>query len=110
MKRTAIKRVNRERRAAAFERNYGQRGGYVREMPCLLAAAGGCRDRIQAAHVKARGMGGCNGDRRSLIPLCGYHHALMGVSGIKTFSSRFSVDLPAAAQRIAEQLDAGGVP
>jgi hypothetical protein len=66
---------NRKRADAAYARNFGRWSDSIRAMPCWLC--GGTRD-VQAAHMKARGMGGCGGDRRYLLPLggdggCGCH-------------------------------------
>ena len=118
MARTEIKRsgritpVNRERKAAKFERNFGDRGAAVREMTCLVVSAPGqrtpCRGAIQAAHAKARGMGGCGGDRRSLVPLCARHHADQGGIGILTWQRITGIDLIAEAERVAAELDGQG--
>lgn len=109
-RRLPMRKANPRRRRESFERNYGERGDYIRAMPCLLAQFGTCMGPIQAAHVKARGMGGRGGDRHSLVPLCGVHHLKMGVMGVKSFAARFRVDLGAIASAIDEQLTAGGVP
>ena len=106
---TRIKPVNRSRKSMAFERNYGDRGAKVREMECLLSGADPCGGAIQAAHVVARGMGGCNGDRRSLVPLCAHHHSEQGTIGIKSWQEHHGVDLKAEAARLAAELDDQGV-
>lgn len=103
-----LKPVNRERRAAAFARNFGQRGALVRAMPCLLAGPG-CEGQVQAAHAQARGMGGAKGDRFSLVPLCAGHHRRQE-NGTKTFEAVHGLDLRAEAARIAADLTARGVP
>lgn len=63
---TWIKPRNDERAAKNFERNFGARARRVREFPCCRC---GTRP-TEAAHVRARGMGGAKGDRHDLIPLC----------------------------------------
>lgn len=89
-------------------RNYGERAEHIRAMPCLVGH--GCMGRIVAAHVKARGVGSCGGDRRSLIPLCWGHHEEQGRIGIQTFSKRYALDLARVAETIASQLDDAGLP
>lgn len=110
LKRSPMKRSNRRRRAATYARNFGERGAAVREMPCLLAPTGGCRGRTEAAHATARGMGGHNGDRRSLVPLCTWHHRASGDMGAITFAAKYRIDLHEEAARIARELDARGLP
>jgi len=103
---------NPKRARKAYERNYGERGDAVRAMHCLVGGieSTGCRGPIQAAHVKARGMGGCNGDRRSLVPFCAGHHDEQTRRGGKTFAATHRLDLAAEAERVALELDARGIP
>ena len=110
-----VKPFNAARRAKAYARNFGDRGGPVREMGCLVAGKGDhvCVGEVQAAHARARGMGGCGGDRRSLVPLCaGAHHEAgeRGTSQRAAFELSFGVSLESEAQRIALELDARGLP
>lgn len=142
MKRTSLKRKtpmkrktrlrsrNPERRRRMFDRNFGERGTAVRAMSCLAASSEApgslsfgmprrqvvgtpCHGAVQAAHAVARGMGGCKGDRRSLVPLCAAHHREAGERGTqerKDFESRYEVgDLEDVAWRIAQQLDEAGL-
>lgn len=106
-RKTRLRPSNPKRRREAFERNFGQRGEVVRSMPCLLAVTGECRGLVQAAHAKSRGAGG---GRRELVPLCAGHHETSHRIGAKTFAARYHVDLRHEADRIAAQLDAGGIP
>ena len=112
-------RRNRKRAVKLYARNYGERGDPVRAMPCTVSARcanpeptadTACYGAIEAAHVKARGMGGCGGDRRQLVPLCSKHHRAWGRMGRHTFSTIFQIDLSAEADRIALELDARGIP
>jgi len=105
-----MKLANRARAAKKYVRNFGDRGHAVREMPCLLAAAGGCEGAIEAAHAVARGMGGARGDRRQLVPLCRHHHRASGSMGAVTFAARYRIDLVHEAVAIAAALDARGLP
>ena len=114
MKRKPMKRINRKRRAKLHARNFGPRAVAVRDMPCLVArareASDLCRGRVQAAHVVARGMGGCGGDARSLVPLCARHHEQSGARGTMQrvdFETEHGIVLQVEADRIAAQLDAG---
>lgn len=103
-----IKATNPKRRRESFARNYGERGEAVRAMRCLVGI--GCRGPVQAAHVKARGMGGRGGDRRSLVPFCAGHHDEQTRRGGKTFAAVHRLNLDAEAERIAYELDACGLP
>lgn len=110
MRRTRIRARNPKRKAATFARNYGERGALVRAMPCVVA---GCRHQSEAAHVKARGMGGAKGDKRGLWPGCQMHHTEAGefrTTARARFEARYKLDLIAIAERIALQLDAEGIP
>lgn len=109
---------NRKRQAAAYARNYGERGDPVRAMGCLLTLLGchqrdtlpRCEGPVEAAHVVGRKMGGVGGDRRSLVPLCRLHHREQGTRGIKTFEEKYKVNLAQCAETIARELDARGTP
>lgn len=102
--------ANRARRAKLYERNFGERGDAVREMPCLLLSTEECEREIEAAHVSARGMGGVKGDRRQLVPLCGRHHRISGRMAPSDFIARYHINLRHEADRIAAELDARGIP
>lgn len=107
-RRTWIRRANPERRARMFARNFGEggeRGEVVRSMACLARGDGRCSGPIEAAHVVARGMGGCNSSSRQLVPLCRGHHREQGDRGIRTFEARHGLDLDAEARRVAEVVD-----
>lgn len=107
-RKTWINRVNRERRAKLYARNFGEggeRGEVVRSMACLARGDGRCSGPIEAAHVVARGMGGCNSSSRQLVPLCRGHHREQGDRGIRTFEARHGLDLDAEARRVAEVVD-----
>lgn len=67
--RTRIKPVNRERKQRLYERNFGKHSDWIRSMPCAITGAPPPSD---PHHVKRRGMGGCGGDKRHLVPLCRY--------------------------------------
>jgi hypothetical protein len=118
-----IKPSNAKRRKKTFDRNFGERGGPVRDMGCLCAdpwitrhAPNGtrtwCSGDTQASHTIARGMGGAKGSRRNLVPLCAGHHAESGERGTsqrEAFESRYGLDLQSEAERIALELDARGL-
>jgi hypothetical protein len=128
---TKLAPVNRKRKAETYARNFGDRGGHVRAMNCLGLALDtahyfadleadptgepddsfACSGPVQAAHVRARGMGGAKGDRRDLVPLCHRHHLEAGefrTTQRTEFEKRYGIDLVAEADRIARALDAEG--
>jgi hypothetical protein len=136
---TRLAPVNRKRKAAAFERNFGKRAEHVRASGCIIGQAlareldevedfasrlvvavgheqtGRACDfgPAQAAHARARGMGGCKGDRRDLVPLCARHHAQAGELGTSQradFERLHSISITAEAARIAAELDERGIP
>lgn len=110
LRRTPMRRANPKRRAKLYARNYGERGDAVREMACLLISAGGCWGPIEAAHTVARGMGGMNGDRRHLVPMCCGHHRISGALAPSDFVARYKIDLRVEGRRVAAELDARGIP
>lgn len=117
-RKTRVRPKNAKRAAAKFERNFGERGAAIREMPCLchgrtpaFGAKWPCFGDTVAAHARARGMGGCKGDRRELVPLCQFHHVLAGelrTHDRMSFEGNYGIDLTAEAARIAAELDAQG--
>lgn len=108
-RRTPLRRVNAKRKTLTYERNYGKRGEEIRAMPCLLEATNECSGRVEAAHAEARKMGGRGGDKRSLVPMCTGHHAEQG-RGQQSFAAKYKINLRAHAARIADDLDARGIP
>lgn len=102
-RRTWIRAVNPERRAARYADAYGGRGDAVRARPCLCAGRG-CWGPMEAAHVVSRGAGG---GARDLVPLCRGHHREQHSRGVRTFAEDYGLDLAEAARRLAEELDHG---
>ncbi|MFA6046798.1 MAG: hypothetical protein WC718_17585 [Phycisphaerales bacterium] len=75
MKRTRINPANRDRRKRLYERNYGDKADWIRAQPCEVTKADPENGwPIQAAHTKARGMGGCGGSKLDLVPLAPWVH------------------------------------
>lgn len=113
-RRKPLRKRNAKRAAAKFSRNYGTRGAAVREMPCLVPSRyRSCGGRVEAAHAVARGMGGVRGDRRSLVPLCTWHHICASEARTEQraeFERFHGLDLTAEAARIAAELDKAGYP
>lgn len=104
-----VSRSNRKRRRVVYARNFGERADAVRAMPCLIDAGHGLS---VAAHAKARGMGGCKGDRRSLINLCQSCHVEAGeyrTSQRADFERKYGVDLVAESEWLAVELDRRGL-
>jgi hypothetical protein len=137
---TRLAPVNRRRKAETYVRNFGERGDPIRAMTCLAQVAverlndsnaltrwvhstsycsgpfrcqPGLPSVVQAAHARARKMGGRGGDRRDLIPLCARHHLQAGearTSQRADFERQYGIDLQVEAARIAAELDAKGIP
>jgi hypothetical protein len=107
-RRTPLRQVNRARRAKIHARNFGDAAVVVRSMPCLVV---GCREPAEAAHARARGMGGVKGSSRDLVPLCRAHHIEAGearTSKRHAFEVRHGISLTARAAELAEQRDKDG--
>ena len=88
---TRIKAYNTKRRAKKRERNFGRRADWIAEnFPCCVP---GCNQPSGPPHhVEARGMGGCKGDKRSLVPLCIFHHT-EAHAGQVTFERKHNLHL-----------------
>ena len=102
MKRTRIRPVNPDRRKKMFARNFGPKAAWVRDQGCVVCPY---PSRAEAAHSRARGMGGCGGSAADLIPLCRSHHAFLddqcGSSAV--FQEATGVDLVAEAARLEDE-------
>lgn len=101
--------MNPERRRRKYERNFrGPWEGYdhaewVRGQLCAAVSSGRCSGAIQAAHVRARGMGGAKGDWTDLVPLCAHHHRVLDLecgNRPHLFLRREGVDLERLAARL----------
>lgn len=111
-----LRRVNPERKAAKFERNFGAHRDFIVALPCAvrLSRSGGLPvvhsfDRagrarnpslrnpfsIVSAHVQAIGMGGAKGSWRDLVPLSADLHLSQHRLGLAEFERRFEVSLRA---------------
>lgn len=100
-RRTPMRRANPQRRARQHERNFGAHADTIRALPCLVP---GCRRPAEAAHARARGMGGAKGSWRDLVPLCRAHHIEAGearTSQRHAFEVRHGVSLTVAAAELA---------
>lgn len=106
-------RRNRQRSARVYARGFGvggRRGEAVRAMACLVTDSPHhqCTSPTRACHARARGRGGVKGGARDLWPGCDAAHreaGELGSSARGAFELRHGVDVTAAAERIAEQLD-----
>lgn len=122
-------RKSAKRRKATHERCFGAprpgdgdtRDAAVRRMRCLALGRAGhvCDSPVQAAHVRARGMGGAKGDRFDLIPLCRLAHREAGElpspgnyhgSQREAWELKHGVRLRATAAALAQQLTDEGYP
>ena len=85
--------VNRKRRGAAYDRNFGAEAERVRAMPCLVTGT----TPSEPAHVTSRGAGG---GRFDLVPLSPAMHRQQHDVGIETFAACHGLDLRSEADRI----------
>lgn len=92
-RRTPLKKANRKRQRARFERAYGSPANVerIRNTPCVICG----RTPSEAAHVRSRGAGGT---WRDIVPLCSEHHREQHQVGIATFERRHKIDLAALAR------------
>jgi hypothetical protein len=105
--------VNRKRRAALFDRNYGvggQRGESVRAMGCGIAGVAGhvCEEKKDACHSTARGMGGTKGDSGKLWDGCRAAHREAGERGTSqraAFVEKYGMDPEVRAAEVKAELD-----
>ena len=101
---TPIKKVNRKRRASAFERAYGsaQRVAFVNSLGCsapLRYGLGRHDGPVQNAHIIGGGAGR-KADADKIIPLCQRHHATLHSVGVETFEQAYGLNLAARAAEI----------
>lgn len=99
MRKTPIRKVNRARKAAAFVRNFhsDEYVRFTRSRPCVFCGGGPC----VTAHIKARGMGGCNSDWTQTLPVCRPCDAVWENAGRATLMALWGVtadDLKGAMQ------------
>jgi len=76
---------------------------WIREQPCLI-----CGAPAEPAHVKSRGAGGADLD--NIVPLCRRHHQEQHQSGIRSFATRYGVDLSQCAAAYGEAYAQTHVP
>jgi hypothetical protein len=84
VKRTAVKRVNRKRKASEFQRTYGgkARVEWVKSLPCCAVNGLFHIGPIENAHITTDGMGR-KADAQCIVPLCAGHHAFLHRRGAK---------------------------
>lgn len=99
-RKTKLRPVNPERKKVLYERNFGAKADWVRTLPCLVGYPNCRLWQSDPAHVVARGMGGCGGDKSQLVPLCRPHHVEQETSGVLEFNRRYHLDLAAEAARL----------
>jgi hypothetical protein len=104
---TRVKPVNKKRAAWKHERNF-KNADYVRTLPCVVCGRWGTEDYPnQSAHIKARGMGGCNGDYRDQFPACDTCHKEYD-AGPKTWAKKHpEINLRAIADAIVAAREKG---
>ena len=90
-----LRPVNPERRAKRFMETFHSPDflAWIRTLDCVVV---GCNRRnIQAMHVRSRGAGG---KWDEVVPACADHHAESHTLGIRTFASKYALDLPIIAR------------
>lgn len=106
-RRQPIKRANRKRKAAKWERNFGDKRHWIVTLNCeVTGVVEEDGHKIDAAHMKARGMGGCGGDKTTLVPLeHGVHTDFdeMSVAKFKTKYGRTKQSVKDAAPKYEER-------
>lgn len=81
MKRSRMRRVNPERKAKRYERDFGALAEFVRSLDCCACDTSAPSD---PAHVKSRGAGGhafLDSGKGNIIPLCRRCHNLQHSRG-----------------------------
>ncbi len=69
-RRQPIRQVNRKRKKGLWERNFGEKRHWIVTLNCeVTGVVEEDGHKIDAAHMKSRGMGGCGGDKTTLVPL-----------------------------------------
>lgn len=69
---------------------------WIRTLPCVVGV--GCEGSVEAAHVKSKGAGGC--DEGNTIPCCASHHFEQHTIGIRSFASKYSLNLASLADAL----------
>lgn len=80
---------------------------FIRRSPCLICRSGTYHEEIGAwicdpAHVQTKGSVGTTGDVGNIVPLCRQHHSEQHSIGIKTFQTKYKIDMKARALEYAE--------
>lgn len=70
----------------------------IQGLPCLICLS----LPSQNVHVKSRGAGGNKDD---IVNLCYLHHSMLHNIGIKTFETKYSIDLTEEARKLKEFLE-----
>lgn len=93
---------NHERRAEAFERDFGAKSEWVRDsLACVVSGSEGSRnDPIVVAHVRSRGAGG---DSRDIVPMLASLHQELHDIGQESFQRKHRKDLAAAADLVEDK-------
>lgn len=106
-RKTRVKASDPKRRAKVWPTQYGPPGfvEFVHTLPCAVRGRGPrpCSGKIEAAHVRTKGVKG--GWRDNVIPLCLFHHRHQGDLGIQTFPRVYGVDLYAIARDTTARWD-----
>lgn len=101
---TAIRKVNRARRASEFARCYGskERVEWVKEQRC---AVGFCSSPAENVHIEGDGASRKAG-YELIVPLCHTHHLKLHAYGRGTFEEGYGLDLAALAAETQQRWEA----
>ncbi len=124
LKRTPMKRVNKERKAKRDAEAFGPQAEFCRMMPCAACGGWGLDTYRKYAkrqaewtfglaftrvsdpqHCPTRGAGGKDKDT---LPLCREHHMEAGRIGELSFNAKYGIDQRAIARAIHEELSSSG--
>lgn len=94
LRRSAIRRVNRARKARLQAKQFGEQAALCRTLPCCVC---GSRPAVPH-HVVSRGAGGLD---RDCAPLCPECHLTVHFQGWQSFQREWGVDLAAVARELA---------
>lgn len=93
-RRTKVRPVNPERKQRLFGEGFGSeaRVRWVASLACVVPGCDG--GPCENAHTVSRGSGG---KARDVVPMCPAHHTEQHQLGIRTFASKYGLDLESEA-------------
>ena len=95
-RRTPLRKVNPERKEKQFEEAFGPYAAWLRDKPCLITGAVG--EYVDLDHVRTQGARGKA--EGNLVPLRHDLHMERHTIGIRTFETKYGLDLKAEAEKL----------